>query len=598
MKMKPLLVLKKPLLTTSKNSLMNNKRPSTLLSAISASQGIGIGRGVLLKDQSWQNNIIKVSDPNKEIRQLSDGISKLKQKLGRTYKQLLAQVGPEEAQIIDAHKMILEDPEIIAPMKQLIKERGYTASKAIKVVFDQVITQFEVLEDDYFKARSKDISEIQHQLLETMAGKPAVDISLPEASIIISKQLRVAEIIALDKTKVAGICLVEGGVNDHVAILARAYQIPMLTGCSDEVVHLALNQRLILDGGSGKLYINPDGELKEKYLKKYHDDWQLAVRIGKDANIDAVTTDGRKITINGNIGSVEEAEMARQSGADGLGLVRTELIYSANKSIPDVDRQEKDYKTICRNFPGKEIIIRLFDIGGDKAFSDLVPQNEANPAMGLRGIRLALQHSKELLLPQLAAICKCNIEGNVKIMLPMITQINEVKAVKETIEEIISQNPGLELPSFGIMVETPASVFMADQLADLVDFFSIGTNDLIQYIMAADRNNGSITELTNGFQPAVLRAINHVVQIANEKEKELCICGELAANPQAMMLMVGLGINRFSVSPMAIPRLKDLVRGISFEEVQKHARQCLELSSAEEIETVMEQYQDSINKTK
>ncbi|HAC62805.1 MAG TPA: phosphoenolpyruvate--protein phosphotransferase [Cyanothece sp. UBA12306] len=500
----------------------------------------------------------KISDnPETEWQKLHQVIQNAKQEI-----ENLAKTISTNNDIFEAHLLYLDDPELLTQIKRLIFEKQYTASFAWKTVIDQTITDYQNLENEYLQARVIDLLDLRNRILKILLGGEINSLILEIPSIIIASQLVPSQVAQFNPSQVLGIATVFGSATDHSAIIANLLGIPMVVGLGENLLKLNSNIPLKIDGTNGIIHINPP--LEAKVIEPS----QLSISLKP-----AITQDGYKIPLLANIIGIADAQLAMNYGAEGVGLLRTEFLYLDRLTPPTEEEQIEFYQAIANIVKPHPLTIRTADIGGDKFVPYLNLEQEANPFLGKRGIRQSLAET-EVFKTQLKAILKVSSEANIRLMLPMVSCLNEIKMVKKLLEEVKQelQQKNItfdqKLP-LGIMIEVPSAAIMADKLASEVDFFSIGTNDLTQYLMAADRTNSQVVDLTNGFPPALLRIIAQCVTMAHEKGIKVSVCGQLASSPDAIAILLGLGIDELSINPPMICQISEIITQISLEKVKQ-----------------------------
>jgi phosphotransferase system enzyme I (PtsI) len=558
------------------------------LRGLAASNGIAIGPAFLFKQVETQVARYQVEDKAAEIERLSQALKHASQELDSIYHQALAETGNEIAAIFQFHILMLEDVEFIEKIHAKIETDSINAEAALKDAGEEFARILEGMEDEYFRARALDIKDVVGRVTRILlkvngngAGK------LVEPSIVIAQDLTPSDTITLDKSLVLGFCIAQGGPTSHTAILARELGLPAIVGLGADLLEILDGSRLILDGNEGILIVDPNQEDLVHY-QALHESMRVKVlKARQHAQEPVYTKDGRRIEVAANIGSVAGAKNAVDFGAEGVGLLRTEFIYLGRTSLPTEDEQFQIYREIAEVFGDKPVILRTLDIGGDKEVPYLDLPKEANPFLGVRGLRLCLA-KPDLFEPQLKAALRVRATQNLKIMFPMVTNKAEIRLAKALLEkcrqDLIRENkPVAEHIETGIMVEVPAVAVMADQLADEVDFFSIGTNDLSQYVMAADRTNNAVSPLAESLSPAILRLVQEVVRAAHAHGKWAGMCGELAGEPLAIPILLGLGLDEFSMNAPTIPLAKQIIRSLSLEETQQIAKAALQLEDAQAV---------------
>ncbi len=563
-----------------------SKLSNAQLSGISASPGIAIGNVVIYQPTIFGVANQQADNFQAEWDKLQTAVSRTRDQI-QMLRQKAAIRGKEEAAIFDAHLLFLEDPTVIDRVRLLIFEEAKSAEAAWQSVVNDTLTLYQALKDSYLQARAADVSDVGKQVLQLLTGAQTETLDLQEPAILVATELTPSETVQLDPSKVLGICTVSGGANSHAGILARSLGIPAVMGVGVNLLQLENGTMIALDGGTGEVWVEPDNkQLRE--LQRQRDN-QLAENeaLKTAAQQPAFTCDGHRVKVMANICGVADATLAVDTGACGVGLLRSEFLYLDREIAPTEDEQVEIYQKIAQTFFPHPVIIRTLDIGGDKPLPYLNLQQEANPFLGLRGIRFLLD-CPELLKTQLRAILRASYKQQIKVMFPMVASIREIRAVKEifaTVQaelrsEKISFDEEMEV---GMMIEVPAAVVMADKLAAEVDFFSIGTNDLTQYIMASDRNNPKVATLADAFEPAVLRMIQQTVIAAHKAGIWVGVCGELASSGLATPILVGLGVDELSMNAPAIPAVKATISKLMMKEAEAIAEAILQLDCAQEV---------------
>lgn len=545
----------------------------------SASSGLAIGRVFLYQPSNRQipYHQIKAEEVPREIKRFQNAV--------RDASKELKEKASENA-IFAAHIEMIQDITIYEAVIGKIKEEKQNVEKAVWNVFEDYIKLFDSMEDNYMRERSADLKDIKERLLEALTGIKNTITLYPDNSILIAKDLTPSDTASLDLSKVQGLITRDGGITSHVAILAKSFSLPALVGVKEILKEVKENDYLILDGYEGEVYINPDDSVIHRYQelkKKYQAENE---RMKAEEGLLAITTDGTPIHLCANVGGVEEVKQATTFQIDGIGLFRSEFLYLGSDHSPTEEEQFQVYKQAVDLCKG-EITIRTLDIGGDKSLPYYKIDKEDNPFLGYRAIRISLEE-KEMFQTQLKAILRASAFGKIKILLPMIISLEELLRAKEILADCMKEltMQGIDYDSdiqVGIMIETPASVICAKELAKEADFFSIGTNDLTQYMLAVDRGNAKIAKLYNSFHPAVLRSIFHVTKMAHQYGKKVGMCGEFAGNEKATKLLIGLGLDELSMTSSRIPSIKYQIRRISFEEALEIAKKACSMASIEEV---------------
>ena len=566
------------------------------IQGIQVSPGIAIGPVFTFKKVDIKIPENKVEDTKKEVDRFLSAIKKAKNKLQLKIVLCKGKSLKEEKEILSSHLAMLDDPELLSLVKLHIQERNTNAEKSLMIACDHFICLVEDIDDDYLKGRAKDIQDIAERVLEQLLDiKIFQYYELNEPSIIVADELTVNDIVGFNKELILGIITSRCGITDHAAIMARSYDIPMITGILNIYETVVSNDDIILNGREGKVYLENDKNAIKNAKRKLKEETLFKSNAKEKAFEIASTLDGHQIKVCANIGSLENAEKAIENGAEGIGLFRTELLFIDNHEVLDEDIQYEYYRKIFDVFEGKEIIIRTLDIGGDKQIRSLKLKSEENPALGLRGIRLSMKYMDQLLKPQIKAILRSAGGRHIKIMIPMVTSINEVKEFRRVLNvcqtellenKIISDKPNIEI---GIMVEVPSTAIQSDVFAKDVDFFSIGTNDLTQYTLSADRTNADVSYLNQGIHPTVLYLMNNVVRSARKYSKSVGICGELASDQYAIPILVGLGIKEFSVNPVMIPIVKERIRKLNYSKTKLLAERVLKCEEWDDIKNTVDE---------
>ena len=533
----------------------------------SVSLGVAQGKITVFQKESDEPEKEFVEDIEKELERFNEALTQAKDELEILYKEAVDKVGEENALIFDVHKMMLEDLDYIDNIENLIKEEKVTAEYAVFVTGEIFSKTFADMDDDYMKARSIDVTDISRRVIRKLTGKAETSVESSEPVIILADDLTPGETINLDKSKVLAFVTRKGSSNSHTAILARSMNIPALVNVDFGLDDLAgfNGKYAVVDAINSKFYIEPDGTVIEA-AKKLGVELSLErAELDKLKGLENITTDGRKINIFANIGSEKDVDKVLENDAGGIGLFRSEFLYLGRNEAPTEEEQFLSYKEAIEKMAGKKVIIRTLDIGADKKADYLGLADEENPALGYRAIRICLD-KKELFKAQLRAIYRASAFGNVGIMFPMITSVDEVKVIKKIIDEVRGEL-GLEkvktgTPELGIMIETPAAALISDELAKEVDFFSLGTNDLTQYTLAIDRQNEKLAKFHNPHHRAIIELIKITCANAHKNGIWVGICGELAGDVELTKTFVDMGIDELSVSPSKVLSLRKAVRNI------------------------------------
>ncbi|MBE9036335.1 phosphoenolpyruvate--protein phosphotransferase [aff. Roholtiella sp. LEGE 12411] len=561
------------------------------LLGIAASPGVAIAPVVHYQPSMIAITEYHVEDAELEWQRLQAAIHTARHEIQAVFSQASIQIGDTEAAIFDAHILLLEDPVLLEAAHQRILEHHINAEAAWQAVVNEVATSYHTLEDSYLQERADDVVDVGKRVLRLLVGNPSGRLHLFEPAIIVAIDLTPSDTVGLDPTKVLGICTTSGSATSHSAIIARTLGIPAVLGIDAKVLHLENGTLMALDGESGKAWVDPEPDTLGVLAAK-QEAWQTAQQKARaTAHQPAITCDGQQVSIFANIGSLADAQVAVAEGAEGVGLLRTEFLYFDRISAPPEDEQLAVYQAIAQILDTRPLIIRTLDVGGDKPLSYLKVASEANPFLGWRGIRCCLDHP-DLFKTQLRAILRASVGHQIKIMLPMIATVSEVHAAKAILGEVQAGLRQVGIPfdeamELGIMVEVPSAVMIADRLATEVDFFSIGTNDLSQYVMAGDRTNPRVANLVDALHPAVLRMVQQTVQAAHAAGIWVGLCGELAANPLAVPILLGLGLDELSVNPQAIAVVKQAIAQLTVIEAQAIAALALQQDSPDQVRALI-----------
>ena len=564
------------------------------IKGIAASHGYAIGPAFVYNPQTVEITDKKVENTQAEWQRLADAVNVALKQLEVSYANALKEVGEETAAIFEAHMEMLGDPELLDTAKEAILEEFLNAEAALHRTAEAFAVALEGMDDEYFQARAADIRDVAHRVVCILNGVDNSQLfsALKEPSVILAPDLTPSDTINLDKSLVLGFCTGTGGPTSHTAILARTLGLPAIVGAGMKILELKTGDSIILDGKNGDLIINADTSTLDVYKVRQENRKKFREEALKIAKQPATTTDGRQVEVVANVGSVEESVQAIEQGAEGVGLLRTEFVYLGKDHLPDEDEQYQAYKSILDVFGQRPVVLRTLDIGGDKELPYLKIAPETNPFLGVRAIRLCMQQP-ELFKPQLRAILRSGFGHNLKVMFPMIATVPELRAAKKLMQECRAEleEEGKPLPEkmeIGIMIEIPSAVMLADHLAKEVDFFSIGTNDLTQYTMAADRTNPGVSYLNDALSPAVLRLVARAIEEAHKAGIWIGMCGELAGEPTAIPILLGLGLDEFSMNAPAVPLAKYIIRSLSYEKCQQIAKKVLEMCSCEEVVTYVQ----------
>lgn len=526
-------------------------------------KGVALGNIIVLNEKDFQVKRQKIEDTDAEIFRLGKAGEQARMQLQELYDKAVKEVGEASAAIFEVHQMMLEDEDYLEAIHNMIRTEKVNAEYAVAVTGDNFSQIFSNMDDDYMKARAADIKDISNRLVRNLSGEGGMNFNLSEPAIIIADDLSPSETVQLDKEKILAFVTVHGSANSHTAILARMMNIPALIGVPMNLDEIHTGMRAIVDGFQGEVIFEPLEELcsqAEEKIKDEQEKRQLLLNLKGKEN---VTLDGKKINIYANIGNVSDVGYVLENDAGGIGLFRSEFLYLGKEDFPTEEEQFSAYKQVAQMMAGKKVIIRTLDIGADKQADYFQLGKEDNPAMGYRAIRICLKQT-DIFKTQLRALLRASAYGNVSVMYPMITATEEVlrifEIVKEVQKELEAAQIPYKMPEQGIMIETPAAVMISDDLAELVDFFSIGTNDLTQYTLAIDRQNENLDDFYRPHHKAILRMIRMVTENAHKCGKWVGICGELGADLELTEEFLKMGIDELSVAPSMVLRVRKAVR--------------------------------------
>jgi len=531
-----------------------------MLKGSPASEGIGLGRAIVIRESDSEISNTQVTDVNTELNRFLAAVERAKEEIKEIKETAQRNLGEKNAMIFDAHLLILEDPELLSMVKENIS-KGMNAESALDESAKFFETILNSLEDEYMRERANDIRDVTSRVIKILSHKEEIDLkNIPSCSIVVARELTPSQTAQMNKQNVRGFVTEKGGKTSHTAIIARTYEIPAVVGIDDITSAVRDGDFLIIDGNDGTVYVNPDESLIKEYEKRLEEETRKKEELRKFLQMEARTQDGRRTKLVANIAHVDETDIALKNGAEGVGLFRTEFLFMDRTDPPSEEEQFQAYKTVLEKMGEKPVIIRTLDIGGDKSIPYLNIPKEENPFLGCRAIRLCLAQ-QDLFKVQLRALLRASVYGNLKIMFPMISCIDEIIQTKEIMKEVKTEldKEGIKYSEdfeIGIMVETPSAAIISDMLAEEVDFFSIGSNDLIQYTLVIDRTNDKVSYLYNPLHPAVLRLIKLTVDNAHKKGIEVGVCGEIASDLNMVPILIGLGVDELSVSPSKVLNVK------------------------------------------
>ncbi|NNG66294.1 phosphoenolpyruvate--protein phosphotransferase [Caldanaerobacter subterraneus] len=567
-----------------------------MLKGVAASPGIAIGKAFLYTKEKVTINVEKIEESKveEEIAKFRKALEVTQEEIKKIKEKALEEFGKEKAEIFEAHLMLTSDPELIEGVENMIKTELVTADNAVNKVIEQNASVMESLNDEYLRERAVDLRDVGNRIIENLLGVKSVNLSdLEEEVVVIARDLTPSDTATMKKEMVLGFATDVGGRTSHTAIMARSLEIPAVVGLGNVTSQVKAGDLVIVDGLEGVVIVNPDEKTVEDYKSKKESYEKKVERLKQLKDLPAETPDGKKVMLAANIGTPKDIASALANGAEGVGLFRTEFLYMDRNSLPSEEEQFEAYKEVVEKMGGRPVTIRTLDIGGDKELPYLGMPKEMNPFLGYRAIRLCLDRP-DIFKTQLRAILRASAYGNVQIMYPMISSVEEVRKANSILEEVKAEldREGVKYDKeikVGIMVEIPSAALTADILAKEVDFFSIGTNDLTQYTLAVDRMNEHVKEYYQPFHPAILRLVKMVIDAAHKEGKFAAMCGEMAGDPLAAVILLGLGLDEFSMSATSIPEIKNIIRNVEYEKAKEIAEKALNMSEAKEIQKMMEE---------
>lgn len=573
-----------------------------LLKGIPVSEGIAVGKAWIV--ESLWDEAVKISLPegkiDHELERYKNAMREASIQLGECRDRVQKEIGLEEAEIFNAHLAILKDPFFQKEIPDLISNKKQNSEFLLKIGIEEFISSFSKMKNEYFLHRQDDIKDVAHRLLRILLQSEEAYITFDEPVIMVAHNLTPSETARIDQEKILGFATEFGGVTSHVSILAHSMGLPAVVGVKQLMKKIKKGDTMVVDGNSGIVYINPPERILQGYKERKKEFDIYHKRLCEDTDLSSETSDGSFISLQANVSMTADVSIAMRYRADGIGLFRTELPFLIAGRLLSETEQFQIYKTVIETMKGKIVTIRTLDLGGDKFLPFQDVEHERNPFLGWRSIRIFLQEV-DIFKTQIRAILRASVFGQVKILFPMISSLQEIIDINELIEEVKTELQK-EKKHFdqkiqiGIMIEVPSAAILADRLIQYVDFFSIGTNDLIQYTLAVDRNNEKVAKFYKTLNPSVLRLIHMTIRAAKEAAKDVSLCGEMAGNPLYTALLIGMGLRKFSMSPMMLPEVKERVRAISIEECETLANQVLEMSAVEEIEKVLTHFHKRVNK--
>ena len=565
-----------------------------------ASAGIGIGKAVVVEEKELVITTREIADPQEEIQRFKGALEAVVQDTRKMAEDLAGRVGEKEAEILEGHIMLLSDPMLTGEIENSVQSQKINSEAAIETVCTMYADLFASMGDELMQQRATDMRDIKVRLQRKLMGIEAVDVSvLPAGSILVAEDLTPSMTAGINPENVTGIVTELGGRTSHSAILSRALEIPAVVAVNGLMESVHDGDFVILDGTTGEVFVNPEPQVQKEYEERraafLAEKKELEAYIGKPS----VTKDGVQVEIVANIGKPEDVEKVLQYDGEGVGLFRTEFLFMDRSAMPDEEEQFAAYRQVAEAMKGKPVIIRTLDIGGDKEIPYMGIEKDENPFLGYRAVRLCLDRQEDIYKPQLRALLRASAYGNIRIMVPLVTCVEELRQVKALIEELKAELDQKNIPykkdiQVGIMVETAAASLIADILAKEADFFSIGTNDLTQYTMSVDRGNKKVSYLYSTYNPAVLRSIRHIIACGRQEGIMVGMCGEAASDPGMVPLLLAFGLNEFSMSASAILKTRRMVTESSVEELQAVAEKAMSLATAAEIEEYMKEFVEKV----
>ena len=569
-----------------------------ILNGIAASSGVAIGKVFVLEEDDFLiiKKEIPVSKIKQEINRLEIAMSKTKKELEKNQKELNKVLGENYAKIADAHLLILNDPMVKSEVEKMINS-GVNAEYAVHEVVEKISKTFDSMNNDYFRERKNDLLDVAKKVLSNLLGKKKKTLTdLEENSIVFAKTLTPADTITMKEGMIKGFVTEIGGKTSHTALVAQSLEIPAVVGLRDITHKVKQGMSVIVDGNLGLVILEPSKETLENYKREYEKQVSNKKELEKFKDLPAITLDGREVVLGANIENPEEARSALRHGANAIGLYRSEFLFLSGKGFPSEEEHYRNYTAVAKMMMPYEVIIRTMDLGGDKiarlGLMDI--GREANPFMGLRAIRFCLKYP-EIFKTQLKGILRASVYGKIKIMYPMISRVSEIQEANKILEqakkELLQEGkPFKKDIEVGVMIEVPSAAIISDLIAKEVDFLSIGTNDLIQYTMAVDRVNADVAHLYTPMHPAILRLLKMIIDSVHNTGKKVGMCGEIAGDPLYTIVLLGLGLDEFSMSAVQIPKVKKIIRDVTKQKAMDLVDNLLKCSTVKEIDTVMKKF--------
>jgi len=560
------------------------------LNGLVASPGFGRGKAFVLEPRQNLNSIKKrkVRNPKREIERFRGAVERGIEQINVVKNRMGALISKEEGAIFDVYRLILEDPAIIQQIENRIRKENYTAEFAIRIVFERYLQTISQIDDEYLRERTTDVKDAAQRLLENLSGAEGMQTEIPKDAVLIAEDLSPADLSVFEGDKFKGIVLATGGVTSHASILAKSFEIPCVVAVDDLMESVHQGDLVIVDGNSGVVYVNPNHEVIREYDRLEQDYIKLNRELEELKDLPAETLDGHRVSLFANIGLLSDVAFAHLHGAQGIGLYRTEIAFLSHRDFPSEEEQYSLYKRVVEAMAGKPVTIRTLDIGADKYPSYMRSVgSEPNPFLGWRSIRISLE-VEEIFKAQLRAILRAGNLGRARLLVPMVSSLEEILKIKDLLAESKMElqregTPHDHQMELGVMVEVPAAVQLADRFLREVDFLSIGTNDLIQYILAVDRSNRKVASLYEPLHPAVLAALSSTIEVGKKNGKRVGLCGEMACDPLFALLLLGMGLEEFSMGSLYIPVIKKAIRSITYQSAKSAAHIVLQMDSVGEI---------------
>lgn len=570
------------------------------LAGLSVAPGFGRGTAHVLKPRLDLNSVKKerAKNPKREIERFRAAVERGIEQINNLKQRMSSLISKEEGALFDVHRMILEDPAIIEQIEGRIRKEGYIAEYAVSSVFEQHLNSITQIEDEYLREKASDVKDVAQRLLENLSGIKEEKVNLPKEAILVTEDISPADLALLEGDHFRGIVLATGGVTSHAAILAKSFEIPSVVAVEGLMDTVRQGDSLIVDGNSGVIYINPSQEVIREYDRLEREYLAFNRELGEIRDMPAETQDGHRVTLYSNIGLLSDIAFAQLHGAQGIGLYRTEIPFLSHRDFPGEEEQYALYRRVVEGMGERPVTIRTLDIGADK-YPTYVRRAapEPNPFLGWRSLRISLEVA-DIFKAQLRAILRAGALGRVRLLIPMVSSLEEILKVKEILAEVKEELAREEVPfdnqmELGIMVEVPSAVQLVSRIVREVDFLSIGTNDLIQYLLAVDRSNRKVAGLYEPLHPAVLSALMHVIEAAKKAGKRVGMCGEMAGDPLCTLLLLGMGLEEFSMGSLFIPVIKKIIRSVTYRSAKASTQIVLQMDTVGEIKRYLfEQMRD------